>query len=61
MAGQNRIHCYVFDLRSEPRVMVRISEEVDTQKCQTAILRRGNLNHPSHEIQDDTRIYVRCN
>ena len=41
--------------------MVRISEELNAQKCQIAILHRGNLNHPSQEIQDNTRICVSCN
>ena len=50
MAGRNRIHCYVCDLRLEPRVMVHISEELDAQKCQIAILHRGNLNHLNNEV-----------
>ena len=45
MAGRNRMHGYVCDLRLEPRVMVCISAEPDTQQCQIAILRRINLNH----------------
>ena len=31
------------------------------QKCQIAILRRGDLNHPPLEIQDKTRICLSCN
>ena len=61
MAGRKRIHCYVFDLRLEPHTMVRISRELDAQKCEITILRRGNLNHPAQEIQDNTRICVSCN
>ena len=59
-SGRNKIHCYVCDLRLEPRVIVRISEELDAQKCQIAILRRGNLNHPPPEIQVKT-LCVSCN
>ena len=41
--------------------MVRISEVLDTQKCQLAILHRGNLNHPPQQIQYNTCISVSCN
>ena len=41
--------------------MVRISEELDAQKCQIAIVRRGNLNHPPQEMQDNIRICVSYN
>ena len=61
MAGRNRIHSYVCDLQLEPRVMMRLSEELDSQKYQIAILLCGNLNQPPQEIQDSTRICVSCN
>ena len=61
MAGGNRIHFHVCDLRLEPRVIVRISEELDAQNWQIAILCRSNFNHPPQEIQDNTCICVSCN
>ncbi|EZA55665.1 hypothetical protein X777_04307 [Ooceraea biroi] len=61
MAGRNRIHCYICDIKLQSRVMTNISGDENEQKRQIAIRRRSDLNHPPQQIQDNSCICLNCN